>query len=522
MRLNPFRFKFLRSKLFIGLALDCLLSGGAFYLANLGLKAVSTNEYCDSCHVHPQATKTWKEGPHYKNESGVVVNCVDCHLPPEGFDHFYEKARAGIRDVYGFYFTDTSAIDWDEQSTLEAASLHTFEVSCIRCHQELFPINMSTKGVDAHLHYRKNRAELRCINCHLKTGHFHEGADVQVLPVAEAVLDQEPTSPLLSELAPGQFATYTEQIPSTPVKFEMIAVPGGTFMMGSPDSEWKHDPSEGPQRQVEVSPFWIGRLEVSWREFDVYYSQTATRGKNEKGLKSDAITGPTPPYGSPDQGWGKGFRPAITMSFYAAQKYCEWLSSVTGRKYRLPTEAEWEYAARAGTTGAYFFATDDGSSWFSRFMGRLFGGGAVDEQLLGEYAVYKANSKMRTYPGASKKPNPWGIHNMYGNVREFCSDFYDANILAAYPEGSVTKDPKGPAQGQEHVVRGGSFKSEAWVLRSAARDRTMNAAWLKTDPQTPKSVWWYSDCTDVGFRVVRELEPGEKSTPVGGVPAAGG
>ncbi len=509
MRMRLFKLSVFKSKLFLGLVMGVILASGLIYLGNAGMKATSTNEYCESCHVHPFATDTWKQGAHYKNESGVVVGCVDCHLPPEGIDYIVEKGKAGARDIYGYYFKDLSKIDWDFKSTIEEAAHYTFEESCTHCHQELFPPNLNNKGVDAHIHYRKNRDELRCINCHLKTGHFHEGAEEQYLPTEEVTEEEVgPTEPLISEIEPGAFVSYTEEIPNTNVKFEMVAIPAGTFNMGTPDSEPGHQPDEGPQRSVELGGFWMGKFEVSWREFDAYYSETVTRGKNEQGLKSDAITGPTPPYGSPDQGWGKGSRPAITMTHYAATKYCEWLSARTGRTYRLPTEAEWEYAARAGTTAAYFFESDEPApSWYDRFLSRIMGGAVVNEEVLGEYAVYRANSKNKTQPAQSKKPNPWGLYNVYGNVREFCQTWYDPEFLAKLPEGQVVKDPRGPESAAEHVVRGGSFKSEPLDLRSGARDMTRHRAWMKTDPQTPKSVWWFSDCTDVGFRIVREGPP---------------
>ncbi|GAB4252703.1 MAG: hypothetical protein Kow00109_28330 [Acidobacteriota bacterium] len=491
---------------FAGGVVLCLL---LLMLGHWVTKATATNAYCDSCHVHPHATTSWKQGAHYRNASGVIVNCVDCHLPPEGWPYYWEKAKAGARDLYGFYFKDVEAIDWEAKSVLEEAVHYTFEESCVRCHQELFPVGLSQKGVDAHLHYRKNREELRCINCHLHTGHYSPEAETQVLPVAEAAApEEEPTEPLITEIEPGAFVNYTEVIPGLDVKFEMVAVPGGVFTMGTPADEFGHEPDEEPQRQVEVSSFWIGKFEVSWRVWDAYYSQTVTRGKNEAGVRSaDVMTGPTPPYGSPDQGWGRGSRPAITMTHFAATHFCEWLSKVTGRRYRLPTEAEWEYAARCGRPGPFPFLEEDGGSWYDRWLRKLFGGAPWEEQVLGEYAVYRANSRMRTAPAREKKPNPWGIYNMYGNVREFCLDFYDPNILSTYPADRPVKDPRGPETGKEHVVRGGSYASPPEDLRAGARDQTRHDAWLKTDPQTPKSVWWYSDVRDVGFRVVREFRP---------------
>jgi len=175
---------------------------------------------------------------------------------------------------------------------------------------------------------------------------------------------------------------------------------------------------------------------------------------------------------------------------------------VTGKRYRLPTEAEWEYACRAGTTTPYFF--EGNPKDFTRFywLNRWFG---LDLDPLAQYARYAENSGRRTHPPDSVKPNPWGLLNMIGNVKEFCLDWYDPQAYSRYSD-EVAVDPKGPEDGEEHVIRGGSYRSDAIELRSAARDYTRTADWLTTDPQSPKSIWWYSDATDVGFRVVREFE----------------
>lgn len=509
MKVRLPKFSFLKSKLAIGLLIGILITTCSIYFFYAQVKRTSTNDYCESCHVHPQATKSWKDGKHYKTASGVVTNCVDCHLPPEGIEYLWEKGKAGARDLYAFYFTDTSLIDWEAKSGLEHAGSFTFDESCSRCHAELFPLQLTSEGVDAHLHYRKNIGEVLCINCHLKTGHYHDEPDEQFVDLEEEVIEEREMAPLITEIEPGSLVDYTEVVPGSGVKFEMVAVEGGTFLMGSPETEPGRAEHEGPQREVEVSPYWIGKTEVSWREFDAYYLETVTREKNELGEMSDAITGPTPPYGSPDQGWGKGSRPAITMSHYAARKYCEWLSMVTGRKYRLPTEAEWEFAARGGTEGPYFFGGNEPESWFAAFKRKLLGGPAVDEELLGRYAWYTFNSKRRTHPPFENEPNPLGLHNMFGNAKEFCLDWYAPDTYSAYSSGGVVVDPKGPDNGTEHVVRGGSYLSEANELRSAARDFSRTEAWLKTDPQNPKSVWWYSDSREVGFRIVREYEPGD-------------
>ena len=153
-------------------------------------------------------------------------------------------------------------------------------------------------------------------------------------------------------------------------------MPGGTFEMGSPESEPYRRADEGPVHKVKISPFWMERAEVTWREYEVYLLQRGNTGRNRDAPdsgKADAVSGPTPPYGSPDQGWGRGSRPAITMTYHAATKYCEWLSQITGKKYRLPTEAEWEYAARAGATSPYFFPGNPSSFTTQRWLNHLLG-----------------------------------------------------------------------------------------------------------------------------------------------------
>jgi formylglycine-generating enzyme required for sulfatase activity len=301
------------------------------------------------------------------------------------------------------------------------------------------------------------------------------------------------------------FTDFTEQIPNTTVSFRMLAIPGGTFSMGSPEDEALRRKDEGPLRSVEISPFFMGEVEVSWNEFWTFYSRTMSEGRTDpresmahNATMPDAISGPTPPFGNPDQGWGSGERPAITMSHYAAQIYCQWLSKETGKTYRLPTEAEWEYACRAGTEGPYFFEGDP-RAFAGKGLRKIFG---ADTTVINTHAVYALNSGGKTQEPSFVSANSFGLKNMIGNVLEYCSDWYAPD---AYQQtGYSVKDPTGPDSGEERVVRGGHYGSEAGDLRSAARFSTENEAWLKTDCQQPKSIWWYSDIKGIGFRVVCE------------------
>ncbi|NCB08348.1 MAG: hypothetical protein EOM73_09315, partial [Bacteroidia bacterium] len=284
------------------------------------------------------------------------------------------------------------------------------------------------------------------------------------------------------------------------------AVPGGQFHMGSTADEPFRRPDEGPVREVQVDSFWMAEIEVTWDEYLAFFNATGSQGRKEAEATDeevDGISGATPPWGAPDQGWGMGQRPAITMTHHAAQTYCRWLSSVTGKNYRLPTEAEWEYAARGGTSGAYFFDGSPKDFESQGFINRIFG---ADTTVINSFVIYQENSPYKTQSPERTKPNPFGLKNMLGNVAEFCLDYYDPQVYAKYPEG-VVRNPRGPRNGNEFVVRGGSYANSAKDLRIARRDFTRSVDWLVTDPQIPKSIWWYSDCKHVGFRVICEYHP---------------
>ena len=158
---------------------------------------------------------------------------------------------------------------------------------------------------------------------------------------------------------------YTEKIPATDVKFDMVPIPGGEFTMGSPDSEKGRKNDEGPQVQVKINPFWMGKCEVTWDEYELWglgLDLQRRKVKNEQPTEvdklADAVARPTKPYSDMTFGMGKEGYPAICMTQLAAKMYCKWLTAKTGHYYRLPTEAEWEYACRAGTNSAYSFGDD--------------------------------------------------------------------------------------------------------------------------------------------------------------------
>ena len=464
----------------------------------------STDKYCVSCHIHPLADASWKLSAHYNNRTGHIVHCVECHLPPEGHGYVFAKAKHGFRDAWGFYFKDSAKINWQDKKLLENAKGFVYEESCKKCHQNLFPVKLSVDGGNAHLLYTTTKDPLTCINCHLNVGHYDRNAlhaHNTSFGVTVTVNQANYTEPAKVE----KFENFTEKIPGSNVSFDMVAIPGGKFLMGSPDNEPLRKSDEGPLRKVTLSNFWIAKTEVTWDEYMAFFRATGSQGRTEGQVVTrknvDAISGATPPWGAPDQGWGKGTRPAITMTWHAAYVYCQWLSKVTGKKYRLPTEAEWEYACRAGTETPYFFPGNPKKFTSSGLWKKLF---KPDTSVIASSVVYKVNSNSKTKEPQSVRANAFGLKNMSGNVSEFCLDYYSANTYKA--DTSAAINPRGPADGQEHVIRGGSFKSDASDVRSASRDFTKTKAWLVTDPQMPKSIWWYSDCIDVGFRVVLEAD----------------
>jgi len=466
------------------------------------IKNTSTDKSCMLCHIHPHADQSWKLSTHYNNSSGTIVHCVECHLPPEDQGYLFAKAKHGLKDVYGYFFKDSSAIDWQKKKLLEYAKGIVYENSCLECHENLFPVTLSVNGGNAHLFYTTSKEPLNCINCHINVGHYDKNAILHEHDSSFGVIVSSDRPPFTEPAEITEFKDFTETIPGTTVSFEMAALPEGTFNMGSPKDEPLRDDDEGPVREVKLSQFWIGKTEVTWDEYMAFFRATSSQGRTEGQVvtskNTDAISGATPPWGAPDQGWGKGSRPAITMSWHAANVYCQWLSKVTGKRYRLPTEAEWEYACRGKTGTPYFFAGDPRKFTAEGFLRKLLG---PDTATIASYIIYSKNSGAMTAEPSGVKANPFGLKNMAGNVAEFCSDFYSEEY---YKTDSLRTNPKGPVRGLEHVIRGGSFKSDARDIRSAARDYTRTKEWLVTDPQMPKSIWWYSDCIDVGFRIVCE------------------
>lgn len=282
---------------------------------------------------------------------------------------------------------------------------------------------------------------------------------------------------------------YVQEIKGTSLSFPMQAVPGSVFLMGSNTSP---KPDEKPVHQVKLDPFWMGTYEVTWDLFESYLYKDFEQSKQISGtvpVEVDAVTRPTKPYLDMTFGMGKDGKPALAMTQYNAIQFCKWLYTRTGVFYRLPTEAEWEYAARAGSKDEYFFGND------------------INQ--LGEYAWYTANSNGQTHKVGQKKPNAFGLYDMYGNVAEWTYDQYDPNFYKQF-EGKVAINPVAqPKELYANVVRGGAFNSDAKALRSAAR-MASDPVWKQIDPQMPKSNWWFPEAPFIGFRIVRPLiQPSE-------------
>ena len=266
----------------------------------------------------------------------------------------------------------------------------------------------------------------------------------------------------------GPMTAYKKTIPGTDVSYDMVPIPAGEFYMGLPGA--------GPVRTVQVSAFWMNAHEVTWDEYRLFMFANQAGEAATKDAQVDAVSRPTRPYVEMSFGMGINGFPAISMTQHAANKYAEWLSAKTGEFYRLPTEAEWEYACRAGSD--------------------------AEPVNLGDYAWYADNSNGKYQKVATKKPNAWGLFDMLGNVMEWTLDQY-----APYSAGSgVVRDPwVKSTTAYPQVVRGGAWTDRAGLVRCGARVAS-DASWKQQDPQLPKSIWYHTDAQGLGFRLVRPLK----------------
>jgi formylglycine-generating enzyme required for sulfatase activity len=234
---------------------------------------------------------------------------------------------------------------------------------------------------------------------------------------------------------------YHEKIDGTLVTFEMRLVPGGAATFRD----------ENGERTEDVAPFYIGVTEVTWDMYDVFALQL-DRGADRRA--ADAIARPSNPYGAPDYGWGHAGFPAMSLTRQAAEAFCAWLSSKTGKAYRLPTESEWARAAALATSG------------------RPLDGARRDA-----IAWHRGNASARTHAVATKTADGLGLFDFFGNVGEWVV----------------------PASGAL-ILRGGTFRDPAESMGVPSR-AVQDATWNETDPQLPKSRWWLSDAPFAGFRL---------------------
>lgn len=241
---------------------------------------------------------------------------------------------------------------------------------------------------------------------------------------------------------------FADKIPDTLIAFEMLPIPAGTVSVEDPRVA-------GKTKEITLAAFWIGKMEVTWDEYDVFaYRLDLTEKQRSDGV--EAKSRPSKPYGAADRGFGHHNYPAIGPTYNSAQKYCEWLSKKTGKKYRLPTEAEWLYACKTEATA----------------------------DNLADYAWFAGNSENKTHDVGLKKPNAYGLFDTLGNAMEWVT--------------GVDGKP---------VCRGGSYKDEAAAVVGMSR-QVQTPQWQMNDPQMPKSKWWLSNGGFVGFRIVCELAGG--------------
>ncbi len=316
------------------------------------------------------------------------------------------------------------------------------------------------------------------------------------------ISQEKPTEGPFVAVEGGYMVPYVLEIPGSSVTIDMVPVPGGKFKLGSPEDSDEHVEDEGPQVEIEVGPMWVARTETTWREYRLYMSMyNIFKTLQSKGLreldddnKVDAVTAPTELY-DPTYTFEYGqdnSLPAVTMTQYAAKQYTKWLSKLTGQQYRLPTEAEWEYACRAGSETAYHFGDDPDA--------------------LDDYAWYYDNSDELPHEVGTKQPNEFGLYDMHGNVMEWVIDGYTEEGYVALEELgaslSFVDAIQWPETHDNRTVRGGSFQDDPELLRAAARLGSQDEEWKVKDPNIPLSPWWYTDdpARGIGFRIFRSYQ----------------
>ncbi len=279
-----------------------------------------------------------------------------------------------------------------------------------------------------------------------------------------------------SKINAQEFKNYNQAVNDETISIDMVSINGGSFIMGTDSSERKSD--EKPAHNITVDSFWMGKYEITWEQYDafVYGKFDAEQFKEVSALKElgiDAVSGATAPYVDMSFGMGKGTSPAVNMTQYAALMYCKWLTAKTGKFYRLPSEAEWEYVCQKGKTDA------------------------VSD--LKTVAWFDENSNDKYEKTGVKNANSLGIYDLLGNVSEWVLDQYSSNF---YGKSAKSNPWNVPTKLYPRVVRGGAWKDTADKLCCTSRQASKQN-WKQRDPQIPKSDWWHTNAPFIGFRVVR-------------------
>lgn len=239
-------------------------------------------------------------------------------------------------------------------------------------------------------------------------------------------------------------AAYSQTLPGSVVKIEMVPIPAGVVTIAG--------------KAVSIKPFYMAKTEATWEAYDVFLaSGPPSPPYDQTKFKPDAIARPSKSYILPDLGWGHHGYPAINLSSTSVEMFCRWLSKTTGKKYRVPTEAEWEFAARGGVAGPLKMEKAD----------------------LDKSAWYSANSRSTTHPVGKKAPNKYGLYDIIGNTGEWATNMEGKPVLC-----------------------GTSFLDGPKI--DPVKRSYFNPKWQETDPQMPKSRWWLADAPFCGFRLVCE------------------
>lgn len=269
---------------------------------------------------------------------------------------------------------------------------------------------------------------------------------------------------------PEAMESFEQTIPGTTISFTMIPIPGGVVDVEREVAA----PEEGGEAtkeivEVEVAPFYMLSTEVTWDLYDVLVFRFDLPEPDRRGKADpDGISRPTNPYIATDRGYGHNGWPAISISHQGALSLCEWLTVKTGKRFRLPTEDEWEHAARAGTPRSA------GRWWFGD-----------DQEEFKQQGWFRLNSNLKTHAVGTLPANPLGLFDIYGNSSEWCT-----TTAGGY------------------VMRGGSFQDRSKKANSFYRS-IPHKGWNATDPQLPKSPWWLADGPFAGFRVICEADNGK-------------